>query len=158
MNWLQLHYNKKPPTAGKNKNTVASSDPKSHSPQENIWFGFRQTQQKIRSASGNLEKSRILEHFYRNARTYFSKNQQIRTDVKWKKEDNLRNQPRRLPAKGWPAPPALTFAFFGFPHAVIYWIWKRVFLVVRLLQAVEAARLQSAQPTHCVLLSCKLYG
>ena len=34
----------------------------------------------------------IMEHFYRNARTYFSKNQQIRTDVKWKKEDNLRNQ------------------------------------------------------------------
>ena len=94
MNLLQPHYNKKPPTAGKNKNTVASSDPKTHSPQENIWFGFRQTQQKMTATPSNLEKSIILEHFYRNARTYFSKSQQLRTDVKWKKEDNLRNQPR----------------------------------------------------------------
>ena len=116
MNWLQPHYNKKPPTAGKNKNAVASSGPKTHPPQENIWFGFRQTQQKMTATPSNLEKSIILEHFYRNARTHFSKNQQIRTDVKWKKEDNLRNQPRRLPAKGWPAPPALTFTdFLNFP-------------------------------------------
>ena len=83
-----------------NKNAVASSGPKTHPPQENIWFGFRQTQQKMTATPSNLEKSIILEHFYRNARTHFSKNQQIRTDVKWKKEDNLRNQPRRLPAKG----------------------------------------------------------
>ena len=45
----------------KNKNAVASSDPKSHSPQENIWFGFRQTQQKMTATPSNLEKSRILE-------------------------------------------------------------------------------------------------
>ena len=80
---------------GKNKNTVASSDPKSHSPQENIWLDFRQTLQKMTATPSNLEKSRILEHFYRNARTHFSKIQQIRTDIGWKKEDNLRNQPRR---------------------------------------------------------------
>jgi hypothetical protein len=55
----------------KNKNTVATSDPKSHSPQENIWFGFRQTQQKYRSASGTIEKSRILERFFAFARTHF---------------------------------------------------------------------------------------
>ena len=79
----------------KNKNAVASSDPKSHSPQENIWFDFRQTLQKMTATPSNLEKSRILEHFYRNARTHFSKIQQIRTDIGWKKEDNLRNQPRR---------------------------------------------------------------
>ena len=36
----------------------------------------------------------ILEHILRYARTYFSKNHQVRTDVKWEKEDNLRNQPR----------------------------------------------------------------
>ena len=109
-------YQIKPPMAGKNKNAVASSGPKTHPPQENIWFGFRQTQQKMTATPSNLEKSIILEHFYRNARTHFSKNQQIRTDVKWKKEDNLRNQPRRLPAKGWPAPPALTFTdFLNFP-------------------------------------------
>ncbi len=45
----------------KNKNAVASSDPKSHSPQENIWFGFRQTLQKMTATPSNLEKSRILE-------------------------------------------------------------------------------------------------
>ena len=125
MNWLQPHYNKNPPMAGKNKNAVASSDPKSHSPQENIWFGFRQTQQKMTATPSNLEKSRILEHFYLNARTHFSKNQQISTDVKWRKEDNLRNQPRRLPAKGWPAPRALTFAFFGFPPAEFLFCFRK---------------------------------
>ena len=87
--------------AAKNQNTVASSDPKAHSPQENIWFGFRQTQQKMTATPSNLKKSLIMEHFYRNARTYFSKKQQIRTDVKWKPSDNLtQNMPRRLPAKG----------------------------------------------------------
>ena len=38
--------------------------------------------------------------------------------------------------------------FFEISPAVIYWIWKRVFLVIRLPQAVEAARLQSAKPTR----------
>jgi hypothetical protein len=80
---------------GKNKNTVASSDPKSHSPQENIWVWLRQTQEKIARMGDNSNLSPVLEHFYRNARTHFSKNQQIKTDVGWKKEDNLRNQPRR---------------------------------------------------------------
>ena len=135
MNWLQPHYNKKPPTAGKNKNAVASSGPKTHPPQENIWFGFRQTQQKMTATPSNLEKSIILEHFYRNARTHFSKNQQIAlsgdnsekismmvclydhartyfTTKGWKQE--LKH--RRLPAEGWPAPPALTFTdFLNFP-------------------------------------------
>ncbi len=45
----------------KNKNAVAPSDPKSHSPQENIWFGFRQTQQKMTATPSNLEKSLFLE-------------------------------------------------------------------------------------------------
>ena len=80
---------------GKNKNTVASSDPKSHSPQENIWVWLRQTQEKIARMGDNSDFCPILEHFYRNARTHFSKNQQIKTDVGGKKEDNLRNQPRR---------------------------------------------------------------
>ena len=84
----------------RDRNTVAPSDPKSHSPQENIWFGFRQTQQKMTATPSNLEKSLFLERIYDNARTHFTKSQQIRTDVKWKKEDNLQNQPRRLPAKG----------------------------------------------------------
>ena len=79
----------------KNKNTVASSDQKSHSPQENIWVWLRQTQEKIARMGDNSDFCPILEHFYRNARTHFSKNKQIRTDVGWKKEDNLRNQPRR---------------------------------------------------------------
>ena len=86
--------------AGKNKNAVASSDPKSHSPQENIWLVLRTAKEKIARMGDNSDLSPVLEHFYRNARTHFSKNQQIRTDVKWKKEDNLRNQPRRLPAEG----------------------------------------------------------
>ena len=77
------------------KNTVASSDQKSHSPQENIWVWLRQTQEKIARMGDNSDFCPILEHFYRNARTYFSKNQHIKTDVGWKKEDNLRNQPRR---------------------------------------------------------------
>ena len=116
MNWLQPHYNKKPPMEVKNKNTVASSDPKTHSPQENIWFALRATKEKRAHSRSISEKSLVLEHFYRNARIYFSKTQQIRTDVSWKKEDNLRNKPRRLPAKGWPAPPALTFTdFLNFP-------------------------------------------
>lgn len=88
-----------PKTANGGKNVVAFSDPKSHSPQENIWVWLRQTHEKIAQMGDNSAKSLILEHFYQNARTNFSKNQQIRTDVKWKKEDNLRNQPRRLPAK-----------------------------------------------------------
>ena len=98
--------------AGKNKTAVASSDPKSHSPQENIWLVLRTAKEKIARKGDNSNLSPVLEHFYRNARIYFSKTQQIRTDVSWKKEDNLRNKPRRLPAKGWPAPPALDFDCF----------------------------------------------
>ena len=57
------------------------------------------SQPRIAREGDNYAKSLILECILRYARTHFSKNQQIRTDVKWKKEDNLRNQPRRLPAK-----------------------------------------------------------
>lgn len=44
------------------------------------------------AAPSNIEKS-ILEHFYQNARAYFSKSQHIKTDAAWKREDNL-DQPR----------------------------------------------------------------
>lgn len=94
MNWLQPHYNKKPPTTGKNKNAVASSDSKSHSLQENIWQVLRTAKKEIALAGDNSEICSIVERIYLNARTHFSKNQQIKTDVKWKKEDNLRNQSR----------------------------------------------------------------
>ena len=46
---------------GKNKNTVASSDPKSHSPQENIWVWLRQTQEKIARMGDNSNLSPVLE-------------------------------------------------------------------------------------------------
>ena len=111
--------------AGKNKNAVASSDPKSYSPQENIWLLLRKANEKIARMGDNSDLSPILERIYDNARTHFNKTQQMRTDVKWKKEDNLRNQPRRLPAKDWPAPPALTFAFFEFPPPDFFFVFRK---------------------------------
>ena len=60
-----------------------------------------QAKEKIAFAGDNFLISSNLEHILRYARTHFSKNQQVRTDVKWKNEDNLtQNKPRRLPAKG----------------------------------------------------------
>jgi hypothetical protein len=42
-------------------------------------------------------------------------------------------QPRRLAGKSARcAPPEKPFALFLIPPAEIFWIWKRVFLVVRL--------------------------
>ncbi len=45
----------------KNKNTVASSDPKAHSPQEYIWVWLRQTQEKIARMGDNSDFCPILE-------------------------------------------------------------------------------------------------
>ena len=61
-----------------------------------------------------------------------------------------KHKPRRLAhASVRCAPPEKPFAyFFEISPAEIFLIWKRVFLVVRLPQAVEAARLQSAEPTR----------
>ena len=45
----------------KNKNAVASSDPKSHSPQENIWFALCATKEKRAHSRSISEKNLILE-------------------------------------------------------------------------------------------------
>lgn len=82
-----------------NKKVVAKSDSENNSPLKTHWSVLRTANQKIAHSGDNLEIDSELECILRYARTHFSKNQQIRTDVKWKKEDNLRNQPRRLPAK-----------------------------------------------------------
>ena len=44
-----------------NKKVVASSDPKSHSPQENIWFALRATKEKAAHCATISEKNLILE-------------------------------------------------------------------------------------------------
>ena len=46
--------------AVKNKNTVASSDLKTHSPQENIWFALRATKEKAARCATISEKNLIL--------------------------------------------------------------------------------------------------
>ena len=59
------------------------------------------------------------------------------------------SEPRRLCGQARTRPTRKTLCiFFEVSPAVIFWIWKRVFLAVRLPQAVEAARLQSAKPTR----------
>ncbi len=52
------------------------------------------------------------------------------------------SEPRRLCGQARTRPTRNTLCiFFAISPAVIFWIWKRVFLVVRLPQAVETARL-----------------
>ena len=41
--------------------------------EENLWFLLKNLNQKIRSESGNLEKSLFVESIYSNARTYFNR-------------------------------------------------------------------------------------
>jgi len=78
-----------------------SATAKNNSPLKNPWSVLRTTNQKICQNGGNPEIDLELERIFAFARTHFSKNQQIRTDVNWKKEDNLtQNKPRRSSAKG----------------------------------------------------------
>jgi len=68
-------------------------------PQKNPWQALRAATQKAAREGDQIAISSELEGFFEFARTHFSKNHRIRTAVGWKKEDNLRNQPRHPSAK-----------------------------------------------------------
>jgi len=74
-----------------NKNPCALAHGQSQiSPLKNPWQALRAATEKAAREGDSVAEKSNLERFFAFARTHFSKNQQIRTDLKWKPSDNLK--------------------------------------------------------------------